>query len=173
MVNIKRLNVDYDYDNPIYRSRDTDSGDVEVTKPFDILLVEDNPGDVRLVQEAFNETGLPHNLHVVINGVQAMDFLHREGRRYSEAPRPDLILLDLNMKEKDGREVLAEIKADRHLRSIPVVILTGSLHDRDVFKAYDLQANSYVVKPIDVDSFINTIKAIESYWFYTAKNFLH
>jgi chemotaxis family two-component system response regulator Rcp1 len=142
------------------------------TRRFEILLVEDNVGDIRLVEEAFNETGLPHRLHAVGNGVQAMAFLRREGRKYADAPRPDLILLDLNMKQKDGRETLAEIKADRHLRSIPVVILTGSAHERDIFRAYDLQANSYVVKPMDIDEFIEAIKSIENYWFYTARNFL-
>lgn len=142
------------------------------TRPFEILLVEDNPGDVRLVQEAFRETALSHNLSIAENGEQAMKFLHREGRKYERAPRPDLILLDLNMSYKDGREVLKEIKADRHLRSVPIVVLTGSSHDRDVFFAYDLQANSYVVKPTDVDEFIDTIKNIELYWFYTVKNFL-
>jgi CheY-like chemotaxis protein len=144
----------------------------KATKPFEILLVEDNEGDVRLVKEAFRETGLPHNLSVVDNGVKAMDFLHREGRKYADAPRPDLILLDLNMKEKDGRQTLAEIKADRHLRSIPVVILTGSPHERDIFNAYDAQANSYVVKPLDVEDFIDAIRSIEAYWFYTVRNFL-
>ena len=142
------------------------------TRPFEILLVEDNLGDVRLVQEAFSETGLPHNLSVVGNGVQAMSFLRREGRKYAGASRPDLILLDLNMREKDGRQTLAEIKADRHLRSIPVVILTGSPHERDIFNAYDSQANSYIVKPIDVDEYIDAIKSIEAYWFYTVQNFL-
>ena len=144
----------------------------KTAKPFEILLVEDNLGDVRLVQEAFKETGLPHNLSVVGNGVQAMNFLRRETKKFVNTPRPDLILLDLNMKEKDGRETLAEIKADRHLRSIPVVVLTGSPHERDIFNAYDLQANSYIVKPIDVDEFIDAIKSIEAYWFYTVKNFL-
>lgn len=144
----------------------------KTTRPFEILLVEDNPGDVRLVKEAFKETGLPHNLSVVENGEQALFFLRREGRKYTNSPRPDLILLDLNMSHKDGRQVLKEIKADRHLRSVPVVVLTGSSHDRDVFFAYDLQANSYVVKPADVDEFIDTIKSIEMYWFYTVKNFL-
>jgi CheY-like chemotaxis protein len=144
----------------------------KVTKPFEILLVEDNDGDVRLVQEAFKENGLPHNLNVVENGVKAMDFLRRQGRKFADAPRPDLILLDLNMREKDGRQTLAEIKADRHLRSIPVVILTGSPHERDIFNSYDGQANSYIVKPLDVEDFIDTIKAVEAYWFYTVKNFL-
>ena len=144
----------------------------KTTRPFEILLVEDNQGDVRLVQEAFKETGLPHNLNVAVNGVQAMSFLRHEGRKYAQAPRPDLILMDLNMREKDGRQTLAEIKADRHLRSIPVVILTGSPHERDIFNAYDSQANSYIVKPIDVEEYIDAIKSIEAYWFYTAKNFL-
>ncbi len=144
----------------------------KTTRPFEILLVEDNQGDVRLVQESFHETGLLHNLNVAINGVQAMSFLRREGRKYAQAPRPDLILMDLNMRDKDGRQTLSEIKADRHLRSIPVVILTGSPHERDIFNAYDSQANSYIVKPIDVEEYMDAIKAIEAYWFYTVKNFL-
>ncbi len=144
----------------------------KTSRPFEILLVEDNPGDVRLVDEAFRSAGLPHNLNVAGDGVQAMRFLRREGRKFADAPRPDLILLDLNMSQKDGRETLAEIKADRHLRSIPVVILTGSPHQRDVFNAYDLQANSYIVKPIDVEEFLDAIRSIEHYWFYTVKNFL-
>lgn len=144
----------------------------KTTRPFEILLVEDNQGDVRLVQESFRETGLPHNLNVAINGVQAMSFLRHEGRKYAQAPRPDLILMDLNMRDKDGRQTLSEIKADRHLRSIPVVILTGSPHERDIFNAYDSQANSYIVKPIDVEEYMDAIKAIEAYWFYTVKNFL-
>lgn len=144
----------------------------KTTRPFEILLVEDNQGDVRLVQEAFRETGLLHNLNVAINGVQAMSFLRHEGRKYAQAPRPDLILMDLNMRDKDGRQTLSEIKADRHLRSIPVVILTGSPHERDIFNAYDSQANSYIVKPIDVEEYMDAIKAIEAYWFYTVKNFL-
>lgn len=144
----------------------------KTTRPFEILLVEDNQGDVRLVQESFRETGLLHNLNVAINGVQAMSFLRHEGRKYAQAPRPDLILMDLNMRDKDGRQTLSEIKADRHLRSIPVVILTGSPHERDIFNAYDSQANSYIVKPIDVEEYMDAIKAIEAYWFYTVKNFL-
>jgi len=142
------------------------------TRPFEILIIEDNPGDVRLIQEAFKETGLPHRLNIVENGEQGLQFLRRQGKKYVNAPRPDLILLDLNMSHLDGRETLREIKSDRHLRSVPVVILTGSSHDRDIFQAYDLQANSYIVKPSDVDEFIETIKSVELYWFYTVKHFL-
>lgn len=142
------------------------------SRPFQILLVEDNLGDVRLVEEAFDSTGLPHNLNVASDGVQAMNFLRRVGKKFADTPRPDLIMLDLNMNQKDGRETLAEIKSDRHLRSIPVVVLTGSSHPRDVFNAYDLQANSYIVKPIDFDEFLDVLRVIEHYWFYTVKNFL-
>ena len=142
------------------------------TRPFEILIIEDNPGDVRLIQEAFKETGLPHRLNVVENGEQGLQFLRRQGKKYMNAPRPDIILLDLNMSHLDGRETLREIKSDRHLRSVPVVILTGSSHDRDIFQAYDLQANSYIVKPSDVDEFMETIKSVELYWFYTVKHFL-
>jgi CheY-like chemotaxis protein len=132
-------------------------------RAIEILLVEDNPGDVRLTQEALNENKICNKLHVARDGVEAMKFL-RKMNGYKEAPRPDLILLDLNMPKKDGREVLAEVKADENLRSIPVVILTTSDADDDVAKAYQAYANCYIRKPIDLNRFIEVIKIIESFW---------
>ena len=138
------------------------------TEPIDILLVEDNPGDARLATEALKESKVNNTLHSVADGVEAMQFLRREGE-YAEAPAPDLILLDLNLPRKDGREVLAEIKEDARLRLIPVVILTTSAAERDMVKSYGLHANAYVVKPIDLDRFIEIVKAIEGFWFYIVK----
>ena len=128
-----------------------------------ILLVEDNPGDVRLTMEALRDAKVRNNLHVVADGVEAMNFLRREGT-YREAPRPDLILLDLNLPKKDGREVLAEIKADDHLRTIPVVILTTSQAEQDIVRSYNLHANCYVTKPVDLDQFIKVVRSIEDFW---------
>lgn len=133
-------------------------------KPIDILLVEDNPGDVRLTQEAFKEGKLRVNLHVVMDGVEAMAFLRREGK-YTDAPCPDLILLDLNLPKKDGREVLKVIKEEENLRSIPVVILTTSTAEEDVLRTYDLHANCYITKPVDMDQFLDVVKYIENFWF--------
>lgn len=138
-------------------------GEQKVGKPIEILLVEDNPGDARLAQEALKESKVRNTMHVVGDGVEAMDFLHREGK-YEGVPRPDLILLDLNLPRKDGREVLEEIKADDDLKRIPVVILTISKDEEDVFRTYDLHANCYVVKPIDLDQFIKVVKAVEDFW---------
>lgn len=132
-------------------------------KAIEILLVEDNPGDVRLTQEALKENKISNNLHVAKDGIEAMNFLRRMDG-YRNAPRPDLILLDLNMPKKDGREVLAEIKTDEKLRSIPVVILTTSDADDDVAKAYQAYANCYIRKPIDLNRFIEVIKIIENFW---------
>lgn len=132
-------------------------------RTIEILLVEDNPGDVRLTQEAFAENKICNKLHVAKDGVEAMNFL-RKMNGYGDALRPDLILLDLNMPKKDGREVLAEIKADENLRSIPVVILTSSDADDDVAKAYHMYANCYIRKPIDLNRFIEVIKIIENFW---------
>jgi CheY-like chemotaxis protein len=134
-----------------------------IGKPIEILLVEDNPGDVRLTMEALKENKVSNNLHVVNDGVEAMKFLHRE-ETYSDGPRPDLILLDLNLPKKDGREVLAEIKNDDSLRRIPVVVLTTSQAEEDVSKAYDLYANCYVTKPVDLEKFIIVVKSIEDFW---------
>lgn len=130
---------------------------------FDILLVEDNPGDARLAQEALKEGRIPSRLEVVADGVEAMSFLRREGA-YSNAPRPQLVLLDLNLPRKDGRQVLAEMKADPDLRRIPVVVLTTSQADQDVTRSYDLHANCYITKPVDLDRFIAVVRSIEEYW---------
>lgn len=132
-------------------------------KPVEILLVEDNPGDVRLTQEVLKEGKVHNNLQVVGDGVEAMAFLRRKNS-YSQAPRPDLILLDLNLPKKDGREVLQEIKADRHLNRIPVVVLTTSDADEDILRSYDLRANCYITKPVDLDQFIRVIRSIEAFW---------
>ena len=130
----------------------------------EILLVEDNPGDISLTREAFEETRLPITLHVVRDGVEAMEFLRREGE-HGVAPRPDLILLDLNLPRMDGREVLAKIKNDPELKTIPVIVMTTSDAHQDVLKAYDLHANCYQIKPVDVEEFFAMVQAIESYWF--------
>lgn len=138
------------------------------SRPIEIMLVEDNPGDVRLIVEAFKENKLRNKLDVVEDGVQALAFLHQEGR-YAEAPHPDLILLDLNLPKKDGREVLAEIKADENLRRIPVVILTSSKAEEDIFKAYNLQANCYITKPMGLDQFVKVVKSIQEFWLTIVK----
>jgi len=132
-------------------------------KPIEILLVEDSPGDVRLTREALREGKVSNQVHVADDGVEAMAFLRREGP-YADAPRPDLVLLDLNMPRMDGREVLAEMKADDALRSIPVVILTTSAAEEDVVKSYDLHANCYVTKPVDLDQFMRVVQSIEDFW---------
>jgi chemotaxis family two-component system response regulator Rcp1 len=139
-----------------------------IFRPIDILLVEDNPGDVRLTVEALKEGKVHNNLSAVGDGVKAMAFLRREGK-YADAPRPDLILLDLNLPKKDGREVLAEIKADTKLKRIPVVILTTSKAEEDILKTYNLHANCYVTKPVGLDQFIEVVKAIEDFWLTVVK----
>ena len=136
--------------------------------PIEILMIEDNPGDVRLTQEALKENKMYNCLHAVGDGVEAMAFLRREGK-YADAPRPDLILLDLNLPKKDGREVLAEIKADENLKRIPVVILTSSQAEEDVLRTYNLHANCYVTKPVDLDQFIRVVKSIEEFWLTIVK----
>lgn len=133
-----------------------------------MLLVEDNPGDARLAMEALKDAKVHNNLHWVQDGVEAMDFLRRKGN-YSDAPRPDVILLDLNLPKKDGREVLADVKADEDLRRIPVVILTISDAEEDVIKTYNLHANCYIRKPIDLDQFVAVVKAIEDFWLTIVK----
>ena len=133
-----------------------------------ILLVEDNPGDVRLMQEALKEAGVPTQLSIVNDGESALNFLRR-GNGYSDSPRPDLIFLDLNLPRRDGREVLAEIKQDESLRRIPVVVLTTSEAERDVTNAYDLHANCYVKKPIDLDKFIHVVRECERFWLQIAR----
>jgi two-component system response regulator len=134
------------------------------TEPIEILLVEDNPGDARLAEEALKDGKVHNNLYHVKDGIEAMMFLRRQ-EEYAHVPTPDVILLDLNMPRKDGREVLAEIKEDHQLKRIPVVILTTSEAERDLFKTYGLHANAYVVKPVDLDRFIQIVQAIESFWF--------
>jgi two-component system response regulator len=135
---------------------------------IEILLVEDNPGDVRLTREALKDGKIVNNLHVAEDGVDALAFLRREGK-YHNAVRPELILLDLNLPKKDGREVLAEIKADKELKRIPVVVLTSSAAEQDIVKSYNLHANCYVTKPVDLDQFINVVKSIEHFWLTVVK----
>ena len=136
--------------------------------PAEILLVEDNPGDVRLTQEAFREGRIENNLHVVTDGVEALEFLHRRGE-YADAPRPDLVLLDLNLPRKNGDEVLAELKDDEDLRCIPVIVLTSSAAEEDVVKSYELHANAYLTKPVDPDAFIDAVQSFEQFWFSIVK----
>ena len=137
--------------------------DIVNTSGIRILLVEDNPGDVRLTKEALKEAKVRNQLSVVEDGVAAMSFLRREGE-YTDAERPDLILLDLNLPKKDGREVLEEIKQDPALKRIPIVVLTTSRAEQDILQSYDLHANCYVTKPVDLDQFINIVKSIEDFW---------
>ena len=137
-------------------------------RPVEILLVEDNPGDVRLTREALREGKVRNNLSVASDGVEAVAYLRREGE-HAHAVRPDLILLDLNLPRMDGREVLAEIKADPSLRNIPVVVLTSSQAEEDIVRAYDLHANCYVTKPVDLDQFIRVVESIEDFWFTIVK----
>jgi chemotaxis family two-component system response regulator Rcp1 len=131
---------------------------------IEILLVEDNPGDVRLTREVLREGKVRNNLHVVSDGVEAMAFVYRHGA-YAKAPRPDLILLDLNLPKKNGREVLAELKSDLLLLSIPVVVLTTSDDEEDVLRAYEFHANCYITKPVDFDQFVRVVRSIEDFWF--------
>ena len=139
-----------------------------MTRPIEVLLVEDNPGDVRLTREALKEGKVHNNLHVAPDGVEALAFLRREGR-YTEAVRPDLILLDLNLPRKGGREVLAEVKGDPALRHIPVVILTSSQAEQDIARAYDLHANCYITKPVDLSQFMTVVRSIEDFWLTIVK----
>ena len=142
--------------------------EIATGKPIEILLVEDNPGDVRLTLEALKGGRVRNNIHVVEDGVQAMDFLHRQGN-YRAVPRPDLILLDLNLPKKDGREVLGEVKQDPDLKRIPIVILTSSAAEEDILRAYDLSANCYITKPLDLDQFLKVLKSIEDFWLVIVK----
>jgi len=134
------------------------------TRPIIILMVEDNPTDVLIAKEGLLSAKLLNTLHVADDGMYAMDFLHRRGK-YTDAPRPDLILLDLNMPRMNGREVLAEIKADENLKNIPVVILTTSKDEEDISKAYGLHANCYISKPVDFDEFTKVVQTIQAFWF--------
>ncbi len=136
---------------------------VDENRPVEILLVEDNPGDERLTREALKEGKVYSNLHWVKDGVEAMEFLRRQGK-YSSVPRPDIILLDLNLPKKDGREVLHDIKNDDALKRIPVVVLTTSKAEEDVLRTYNLHANCYVTKPVDLEKFIVVVKSIDVFW---------
>jgi CheY-like chemotaxis protein len=136
--------------------------------PIELLLVEDSPGDIRLTQEALTEAKRAINLHVALDGVEAMAFLRREGAQAS-APRPDLILLDLNLPKMDGREVLAHIKADESLKMIPIIILTTSDAEADILKSYQLQANCYLTKPVQLDAFENLVKTFNDFWLTMVK----
>ena len=140
----------------------------DIGKPIDILLVEDNPGDVRLTQEALKEAKVRNELHVVRDGVAAMAFLHKQGV-YKDVPRPDIILLDLNLPKKSGHEVLTEIKSDDDLKRIPVVMLTVSKDEEDIIKSYNLYANCFITKPVDLDQFLIVVKSIENFWLTIVK----
>jgi len=144
------------------QSQKTESGLLQV------LLVEDNPGDVRLTQEAFKDAKVQLAMHVATDGVDAMQFLRREGK-YLDMPRPDLILLDLNLPRKDGRDVLAEIKSDSSLMTIPVVILTTSASDVDIESSYMLHANCYISKPVDMEGFLKVVRSIDTFWLSVVK----
>src|SRR5258708_1997558 len=137
-------------------------------RPMEILLVEDNPGDARLAWEAIREAKVANNLRWVSDGVEALAYLRREGK-FAEAQRPDLILLDLNLPRKDGREVLAEIKNDDFFKRIPVVVLTSAQAEEDILKAYHLNANCYISKPVDLEQFMRVVSAIESFWLTIVK----
>ena len=136
--------------------------------PIEILLVEDNPGDVRLTIEALKEGKVANEINVAANGIEALAFLRREGK-YENAPKPDLILLDLNLPKKNGREVLAEIKVDSRLKCIPVVVLTSSQAEKDIVTTYNLHANCYITKPIEFNAFMDVIKSIEDFWLTIVK----
>ncbi|WP_251330964.1 response regulator [Haloplanus pelagicus] len=137
-------------------------------EPVEILLAEDNPGDVKLTRKALEKGRLANNLHVVNDGVETMQFLRGEGP-YTETPRPDLVLLDLNMPRKDGREVLEEIKGSEDLKRIPVVVLTSSEAEEDVIKSYERHANAYLTKPVDFDGFIDVVSTLEEFWLQVVK----
>lgn len=137
-------------------------------RAVEFLLVEDNPGDVRLTREALLECDVPNNLSVVQDGMEAVAYLRREGQ-YADAPRPDVVLLDLNLPKKDGREVLAVIKADPGLKRIPVAVLTSSEAEKDILASYDLHANRYIAKPVDLDQFIQVIQSIKHFWVHVVK----
>ncbi len=138
------------------------------TEPIEILLVEDNPRDARLAEETLKDTEVHNNLYHVKDGVNAMQFLHRQAG-YANAPQPDLVLLDLNLPRKDGREVLEEIKEDPKLRFIPVVVMTTSEAERDLVRSYGLHANAYIIKPIDLDQFVKVVQGIKDFWFTIVK----
>ena len=137
-------------------------------RPVEILLVEDNPADVRLTIEVFKDSRITNHISVVMDGEEALAFLHKRGK-YADEFRPDLVLLDLNLPKKDGREVLSEIKADPELKTIPIIVLTTSDADQDVWKAYDSGVNSYITKPVDLDQFIRIFRSIEDFWLTIVK----
>jgi two-component system response regulator len=137
-------------------------------KPAEILLIEDNPGDVRLMQEALKDGKVKNNLHIIDDGVEATDFLFKRNK-YSNVPRPDLIILDLNLPKKNGQEVLAEIKADPGLKSIPVIVLTISKAEEDIIRSYNLHANCFLNKPINLNKFFEVVKSIEDFWLTIVK----
>jgi CheY-like chemotaxis protein len=140
----------------------------EALKPIDILLVEDDPGDVLMTREAFEHHKIRNSLHVVSDGAEALRFVRREPP-YEDMPRPGLILLDLNLPKKDGREVLAEIKADPELRTIPIVVLTTSEAEEDILRSYSLHANAYVTKPVDFDRFVDVVRQIDEFFVTVVK----
>lgn len=142
--------------------------ETNVDKPIIILLVEDNPADINLLQEMLQESRILNILHFVTDGEDAMAFLRKDGR-FAAAPRPDLILLDIGLPRKNGLEVLSEIKGDPALRRIPVIMLTTSQAEQDVFRSYDLHANSYITKPVHLDGFLQVLRAIEDFWLATVK----
>lgn len=139
------------------------------SRTIEILLVEDNPGDARLTLEAFKEGRVLNNITVISDGVEALAYLRRQGPKYADAVQPDLILLDLNLPKKDGREVLAEIKEDEHLKKIPVVVLTTSAAEEDVARAYGSHANCYITKPVELDRFLDVVHSIDSFWLSLVK----
>lgn len=141
---------------------------ITLLNSIDILVVEDNPGDARLITEVLNDNKVYSSLYIVNDGVEAMLFLKNEGK-YKTVPKPDLIILDLNLPKKDGREVLAEIKSDEGLKHIPIVIMTISQAEEDILKSYNLHANCYITKPIDLNQFIKVVKSIEDFWFSIVK----
>jgi CheY-like chemotaxis protein len=134
-----------------------------LAKPIEILLVEDNEGDVGLIEEVLEETRIKNTLHVATDGEEAIQFLHGEGK-FLDSPRPDLVLLDLNLPKKDGREVLKEVKEDDNLKNIPIIVLTTSGSEKDILRAYELHTNAYVTKPLDFDQFISVIESIANFW---------
>lgn len=143
------------------------------SRTIEILLVEDNPGDARLTLEAFKEGKVLNNIKVIGDGVEALAYLRRQGPDYANSVQPDLILLDLNLPRKDGREVLAEIKADEDLKKIPVVVLTTSAAEEDVARAYGSHANCYITKPVELEQFLNVVQSIDSFWLSLVKLPLH
>lgn len=139
-----------------------------ISKPIEILLVEDSRGDIGLIEEVFEEAKIRNNLYVAEDGEEAIQFLNKKGQ-YADVPRPDIILLDLNLPKKDGREVLDEVKRDETLRNIPIVVLTTSKAEEDILKSYNLHANAYITKPVDFEQFIKVIKSIEDFWLEVVK----